>query len=158
MVSDLATCLVYAPCPVTHSNLTGEGLRPAPPALRQTVLPLPSLDLGSVPFAGARTARTRAPCTARARHTCTHPHGGPPQPWLKALPEPKALAALAQRQRQPLAQLLQAGVLEQVQLVEARVRARQPVLRAVRAVDLEALRPAEALRAGARGGRERHHG
>ena len=63
------------------------------------------------------------------------------------LAEAEALGALMQREHEPVAQPLLALVLDQVQLVEARVRRRQLLLRAVRLVDAEALRAADALRA-----------
>ena len=65
---------------------------------------------------------------------------------LLGLPEPEPLAPLADCEHQPVAQLFLRRVLRQVQLVEARVRrAQPPALGAVRAVDLELLRPRDAL-------------
>ena len=52
-----------------------------------------------------------------------------------------------QREQEAVPQLLLGLVLDQVQLVEAGVRGRQALLRPVRLVDAEALRPADALQA-----------
>ncbi len=62
------------------------------------------------------------------------------------LAKAEAGGALVQREHEPIAQLLLALVLHQIQLVEAGVRRRQLLLAPVRLVDLELLRPADALR------------
>lgn len=63
----------------------------------------------------------------------------------KASSKAKALAALLQRQQKALTQLLLCLILDQVQLVEARVRRRQAVGGAVGLVNLEFLRSRDTL-------------
>ena len=61
------------------------------------------------------------------------------------LAEAEALCALMQRQHEAVLEGLLALILDHVQLIEAGVRCRQPLLRPVRLVDLEALRAPNAL-------------
>eukprot|EP00982_Pelagococcus_subviridis_P003377 25575-Pelagococcus_subviridis.AAC.2 len=62
-----------------------------------------------------------------------------------SLTEPEPFASFPDREQQPLLQLLLVRVLRQIELVEARVRAAQPLPAAVRPVYLKPLRPADAL-------------
>lgn len=65
--------------------------------------------------------------------------------WRQTSAKAEAGGALVQRKHEALAQQLLALVLHQVQLVEAGVCGRQLLLAPVRLVDLELLRPADAL-------------
>ncbi len=62
-----------------------------------------------------------------------------------SLAKAKALSSLVQRQHEAVPQQLLALILDQIQLVEARVRGGQLVLRPIRPVDLKLLRPTNAL-------------